>query len=267
MTYSAFPPKHSDYVEYEELRRLEAENRELIEEQLEQQFERDITEFRSDVMAKLFRHGALENSQGWAMFHTDYYSGDDGDTAVYDTELVKNVLILCETSLTPTWPGSGTYMPHIRMFVNELLPYQKDKNDEDGKNENAKKVADTDDSENELSYAWLTQDVVVDESGDCQHFVDAFIPEKEDLLKSKSVIFLADGEGGYMLSKNFQSFTPIVKLSPDDEPVVKPTDIVPLGVYMDIRDRMDALAVARQLLAEVMELEPADFQGNKQDNY
>ncbi len=262
MTYSAFPPNHPDYVEYGELRILEAENRKLIEAQLERQFERDITEFRSDIMTKLLRHGALENSQGWAMFHTDFDSEVTGDTAVHNTKLFRNVLILCEPSSTPTWPGSGTDVPHIRIFVNELLPFIKDEKGEDGKNEKAKKATDS-----KEEYAWITQDVAVDESGDCQHFVDAFIPEEEDLRKSKSVIFLADGEGGYMLSKNFQPFTPVMKLPPDDVPVVKPTDIIPLGVYMDIRDRTDALAVARELLAEVMDLEPADFQGNKQNNY
>lgn len=130
--------------------------------------------------------------------------------------------------------------PCIRVVTNEPWPFRK-------------------------NFAYLTEDVTVDESGAAQHALDMLYPfpeteeEKKREAESLSPIFAANAEGQLSVSR---MQTPTCELDSDkvikDEPEETVT-VYPLGHYSNAQDTADALGKARDLLNEVTDLEPVEI--------
>lgn len=177
----------------------------------------DLAIFRAKLYQKMLRHSALDyEGSGWAIFDTYAENQVVGDIT---TSVDRDVLVI-------TGPLNGANRRVIRMITNEAIA-----------------------TSSLLSI--IAYDITIDSDDDVQYFVDALDSSRRD---THAPHFFPEGFNKLHLSDNFKgAFTPVINLDGDYS---GRDDILPFGHYEVLEDKIHALQVANDVLAEIMPYDP-----------
>ena len=201
-----------------------------------------VTDFRTSVFQLLRKHRAIKNGEGWATFETN---PDPGSLMAADGNVE---VLVCSLITSPAPERVRAYaVPTIRIVTNESIVGRRDDGD--------------------YSSTTLTQDFVLDEDNDAAYFVDAREPDNEsdDEESEQSSLAIAQTQaplfmvldGQLLTSRGFQDeFCQV-------EPLGDASDyanIFPFGMFEGMEDKIHALAVGRDIVRLIANLEPTSVQ-------
>lgn len=212
---------HHDFVGDPILRSESRHTRSLLEAKLE----RDLSHFRARVVSKLANDGILKEGRGAGVYALDYNEGGGGlalDQGMQETLIsIRPVL-----SLPHQLP-----MPHIRIITNELY-------------------------EATDAPTWLSIDFMATPEGAIRHFIDAYSFTSHREGRTLASFFCIDEDGDFALSTSTPGMTPEYVIS---APEIQPPVVPPFGSGTVLEDKIHALEVGNQLLADVYHLTPAYY--------
>ena len=215
------------WINNEDLCRLE----EHSAAQAAEAFEHRLSAFRRAVFEKLTCHADVVGGLGWAIFHLNDGINSGGVMATEGGGLRR---ILLATGYTAETHNAGLSTPIIRIFSNEF--FETDRGPE-----------------------LLSQDFTADSLGRTQYYVDVVNTDEQVQAKygnSLAVFFNNTEEGELGFNENFKDFTlgNGIAAAHQTENLIKP-----FGHYSCMEDKIYALGQAEELLAEVVDREPAHF--------
>lgn len=180
-------------------------------------FLEDVSILRAEVFQKLFELSALRGDGfGWAVFRPE-------TEHVADEPLGRETLVLVDDFSRST---SKKRISTVRIVTNDL--YMVDDR-----------------------VQWLVQDFSLDEDDDTQYLVS--VREHGVQPKSLGEAALFCVSDGQLFIDSFTPFTPLAMLPYGPRPEDR---MAPFGRWTKLRDKIDALAVGRELFDEATVLQP-----------
>lgn len=209
-------PNH-DFVSDEELAMLAQQNRNIEESSFVEQ----LALFTASIYQKLASHGAFRDDFGWAVFSSNKVSTPNDSSVVMDR---RKILII-----TGTNASNNTKL--IRILANELI-------------------------EAGDSASYLVQDFSADSDNNTLYFVDAMRSAPYLNTNTYAPVFAVNEDIGKLtLTNNFNTgFTPIVDIS--GKIATNMSQLIPFGDCACLEDKICALEVGKELLAEIIDSEP-----------
>ncbi|GAC1386443.1 MAG: hypothetical protein NVS1B7_4910 [Candidatus Saccharimonadales bacterium] len=231
MLGAEFPNEHPEYVDPATIELLRLEN----ECRLEAKYQDDHHRFRADLSEKLYTADRNKTGVAWAMYYIDGPENNYNDQA--EAKYHKEILLLTQfddfSSAT-----DELVLPTVRIITNEFIDT----------------VGAT-----PRTVPWLTHDITIDGDGDAWYFVDATTIDQaiDDNVLNYAPLFFVNDNGDLSVSCNalddgmFKP-TPIVDVLETSFPVVATAEqYTPFGEPTNIEDCIQALALARSVLAEI----------------
>ncbi|HSX36701.1 MAG TPA: hypothetical protein VLG13_01095 [Patescibacteria group bacterium] len=219
---------------------------------LESRFQDECNMFRADVFGKLAIHDAMKNGMGWAVFNADSF--DEGSLAMGDGD--RQILVISYLLNNIPRRIYNRPVPLVRLIANEIIMGE------------------------EGNYGMLTTDFGLDGEDDAQYFIDSIsthdsegmvgVPEIEILIpgqneteaapspvQSLSPVIVIDEFEQIRIGNSQGSFAPGGNVVQEFAPFDTENGCLPFGHFSCFEDKIQALAIGRELLGSILDLEPA----------
>lgn len=218
LNHESFTGGHDDCDSFEV-----DEERYLAQTGLEAKYQDDCAIFKADVVMLLQKLGATSEKTGWAIFQINGGCTLDVDSKA--TAIDHEILVLLLNSKyeeDDEPPACNVRIITAEQFANEDIKY------------------------------YISTDFTLDNTADCQYFVDTIITQKDkaEIKNILAPIFWVNDSGG-LGARNVRRFTQSRGI--DSQEVT----VTPFGRWDNMEDRIQALAVGKSLLQTVETLEPA----------
>lgn len=210
------------------LQALATDDSARVEVAMEKAYLRELNETRADILHKLIGHDALSLGNGWAIFEVSTQREYD---VVNPKNYNKSILLISAMPNQPIIRGDEIRSPHIRILTKQL-------------------------TQTWYGDQWFTEDVTLGENNDSQYRVDTMHKFKKRRHLDAAAPLFGAGKDNKLRIENVKTWAPddmidILPTSPEEH-----TEPIIFSERDDINDKIDALARARQILADIYDLEP-----------
>ncbi len=212
-----YPPEGPEFASTPEIRVLAADNA----ERRRLKFLEDVSIFRAAVFGKLISCDVISpDGYGWAVFDCE---GDDPEGAL--SVVTRNEMAVVVVRRTVD------QVPIIHVMGNEVI-------------------------DTPTGHAYLTTHFVLDHEGDTQYFMDIFDPN--DVAGSKHAsLFCVDAEARTLSVLGQFNYSFCTTMDIDGNIPTDHTSLMPLGIYLNLEDKVHSLEVGFGMLNQIKDLEPA----------